>query len=266
MNKKIVLLILICVLLLLATFWMKFNLPVAANPVYPGEVLMTREDVDVTISYAGSVVQARVNGTYTFVFAGTPPTQVTMYYPVPPDASNISVVYYDYYGNYTPDWGWNETYYHTVIGDYPFINWTIFWMPPVPANFTIRTHYEHSVPLIEGKYKFLYAFGTGKLVAPKYCPANITVYISKDVALTEDDIDVYLVTDEGISEPATYVITPLDEVWNVTYHEGNTMGTKDFLVTIIPEFPTRISMLLILVVLTVAITITKRRLLKTPIH
>lgn len=198
---------------------------VNANPVMIDDIIyFVGEDINATISHAGPVVQANVNGTYVFWAPGTPPTEATMYYPVPSSASNISVKI----DETTLAWNWNNTHYDTVIGDYPFINWTITLVPN--SGFTISVHYEHPVPLIEGKYKFLYAFGTARLTRFKYCPANITTYISKDVAHTEDDIDVYLVTPQ--LEPAYYTMTSLDEVWKVRYTEENTTGTKDFLITI----------------------------------
>jgi len=196
---------------------------VEANPIPMYPITFGGEEIDATISYAGPVIYARVNGTYAFG-ASDPPSETTMDYPVPSSASNISVKIDE-----TPlAWNWNNTHYDTVIGDYPFINWWIF---PVPASFIISVHYEHPVPLIEGKYKFLYALGSARVGQIwKYCPANITTYISKDVAHTVDDIDVYLVTPE--LEPAYYTITSLDGVWKVRYTQENTTGTKDFLITI----------------------------------
>ena len=200
-----------------------------ANPVYPGQVSMTKEDIHVMISHNGSAVLAKVDGTYTFITFGDP-GYILMYYPVPPDAYNISVKI----DETILEWNWKGgTPYPTIIGDYPFIAW---WIYPVPADFLIRTHYEHTVPLIEGKYQFLYAMGTGRYLAePKFCEVTVETYISKDVALTQSCIEVYLVTEEGILEPATYVIDSLDEMWNVTYYIPDWFANKDFLVMITPN-------------------------------
>ena len=57
----------------------------------------------------------------------------------------------------------------------------------------------------------------------------------------------------------------------LAYDSANNLAVEDnageyYVYTVIPEFPTWTSMLLILIVLTVAVIIYKRRLLKTPIH
>ncbi len=218
-------------LLLIGMLMLTFNVqPLEANPVYLGQVSMTKEDIQVMISRNGSDVLAKVDGTYTFTTFGDPGHPILMYYPVPPDAYDISVKI----DETILEWDWIEqTPYHTIIGDYPFIEWMI---DPVPADFVIRTHYEHTVPLIEEKYQFLYAMGTGRYLAePKMCEVTVETYISKDVALTQSCIEVYLVTEEGILEPATYVITSLDELWKVTYHIPDWYANKDFLVTITPS-------------------------------
>jgi len=200
---------------------------VKANPIYPGELVMTREDIAITISKVGGKMWAEVNGAYNFSTLGPSPfSSLPMYYPVPSDAEAIGVKI----DETQLDWTYHGTYYPTFVGDFPFIKWLI---SPVPYVFSIRTHYEHPVHIIGGNCTFLYALGTGRYLAePKWCYAYITVYISKDIALTGDDIDVYLATEEGVTEPANYVITSLDGMWNVTY--AAEAGFKDFLLTIKP--------------------------------
>jgi PKD repeat protein len=202
---------------------------VKANPVYPGELIMTREDMAIRISKVGGKMWAEVNGTYSFSVIMPPsPYPAVMYYPVPSDAEAISVKIDE-----TPlDWTYNGTYYQTVVGNFPFIKWLI---SPVPNVFSIKTHYEHPVHIIDGNYTFLYALGTGRYLAElKSCDVYITVYMSKYFAPIED-IDVYLVTQKGVMEPANYAITSLDGMWKVTYVELQTWGLKDFLLTIKPH-------------------------------
>lgn len=213
---------------LILTFLLTAVALVKANPVYPGELVMTREDMVITISKVGGKMWAEVNGTYDFsVFSPAPDTAV-MLYPVPPDAEAISVKI-----NETQlDWTYNGTYYPTFVGDFPFIKWLI---SPVPNVFSIKTHYEIPVHTTGGNCTFLYALGTGRYLAePKLCWAYITVYVSKDIAPTGDDIDVYLATKEGVTEQANYVITSLDGIWNVTYIAEVGWGFEDFLLTIKP--------------------------------
>jgi len=203
---------------------------VKANPVYPGELIMTREDIVITISKVYGKIWAEVNGTYNFSVIMPPsPYSAVMSYPVPPDAEAISVKI----DETQLDWTYNGTYYPTFVGDFPFIKWLI---EPVPNAFSIKTHYEHSVHIIGGNCTFLYALGTGRYLAEPYwwgCWAYITVYIGKDIAPTGDDIDVYLATKEGVTEPANYSITSLNGMWNVTYVAE--AGFKDFLLTIKPH-------------------------------
>jgi PKD repeat protein len=202
---------------------------VKANPVYPGELVMTREDMVITISKVGGKMWAEVNGAYNFstIFGSSPFPLLPMYYPVPSDAEAIGVKI----DETQLDWTYNGTYYPTFVGDFPFIKWLI---EPVPNAFSIQAHYEHPVHIIGGNCTFLYALGTGRYLAePKWCYAYITVYVSKDIAPTGDDIDVYLATKEGVTEPANYVITSLDGMWNVTY--AAEAGFKDFLLTIKPH-------------------------------
>jgi parallel beta-helix repeat protein len=197
---------------------------VKANPIYPGELIMTREDLVITISKVHDKVWAEVNGAYNFSVIWPPCYLAEMSYPVPPDAEAVSVKIDE-----TPlDWTYTGTYYPTFVGDFPFIGWVI---EPVPDVFSIKTHYEHPLHIIGGNCTFLYALGTGQYLAqPEYCYAYITVYVSKDVAPAEDDIGVYLVTQGGAMEPASHTITPLDTMWNVTYVAE--AGSEDFLLTI----------------------------------
>ena len=225
LRRIIFSIVLVLVFLLIAVGLVK------ANPVYPGELLMMREDMVITISKVYGKMWAEVNGTYDFSVIMPPSIPAVMSYPVPPDAEAISVKIDE-----TPlDWTYNGTYYPTVVGDFPFIDWLIGSMPDA---FSIRTHYEHPVPVIDGNCTFLYALGTGRYLAePTFCYAYVTVYISKEVAPTEDDIDVYLVTKEGVMEPADYTMTSMNGMWNVTCVELQTWRFKDLLLTIKPHPP-----------------------------
>ena len=101
---------------------------------------------------------------------------------------------------------------------------------------------------------------------------NITIWI----VMTGGPIDFHITNGTHIVYNGTR-ITSLDDVWTVprndTYNfeflyigEPNA-GVRAVLGSeIIPEFPIWTSMLLVLITLTVAIAIYKRRLLRTPIH
>ncbi len=198
--------------------WIFVDALVVANPIPIPTLLMPEEYINATITRVDGVVSARVNGTYPFQNMGH--DYVAMYYPVPPDASNLSVAIDE-----TPlSWAWNGTYYPTIIGDYPFIEWLIY---PVPYEFTIDTFYEHPVPLLDGNYTFLYAMGTGRYLQyyAKETTAYVRVSITKDIAPIESYIDVYTVTEQGMWNPADYTITEEDETWIVTL----TVVSEEFL-------------------------------------
>ena len=152
-------LLLIEVLELSSVFLTKFSVPVRANPIPYPTLWMPEEYINATISWAGGLFQAKVYGAYPFGNVGF--ESVTMYYPIPPDASAISVNM----DEAVLDWDYSNRSYPTVIGDFPMVYWTI---SPLPSTFLIKTYYEHSIPLRDGNYTFLYAMGTGRyLPMPK---------------------------------------------------------------------------------------------------
>lgn len=203
------------IFMMLLTPWIRLGmLVVTANPIPWPAIWMPEEYINATISPISGVLWAWVNGTYPFGNSGY--DIVYMKYPVPPKAYNISVKM----NEASLDWSYSDESYSTVIGDFPMINWTIH---PAPGKFTIRTFYEHPVPLIDGNYTFLYAMGTGRYLRyyAKETTAYVTVSISKDVAYTEGDINVYTIgyyptTEEWIWKPANYTIAQKDETWIVT--------------------------------------------------
>ena len=207
----------------------------AANPIpIDGDVYMMGEKIDTTISYAGesmSIPKAFVTGTYNMVVLASPPENATMYYPVHPNSTNISIEI-----DGTPlDWTWNNTYYRITVNgwfniDFPIIKFTI---SPVPPSFTITANYEHIVPTHDSYLTFLYAYGSARVFQnPKDCDANITTYISKDIAGSTEDIEAYLLTSVGEMEPAAYTITSIGSTWKVNYFEAFTLGFRDYLITI----------------------------------
>lgn len=133
--------------------WTRLDMPVVANPIPVPTLIMPEEYINVTLSSGDGKVLTKVNGTYPFVNINY--STVKMDYPVPPNATSISVEM----NGTSLDWTYNTKVYSTVIGDWPMINWTI---SPVPSHFEVKTYYEHPVPLIGNNYMFLYAMGTGR--------------------------------------------------------------------------------------------------------
>jgi hypothetical protein len=177
---------------------------------------MPNEYIDATIFRVDGAPWAVVDGEYPFVKLGDV-AGVLMYYPVPPEApaEKISVKMDDT----LLSWDYSPPIYQTVLGDFPMIWWGI---SPVPENFTIKTHYEHPLPLIDGNYSFLYASGTGKYLGSPYAKettAYINICISYDVASEANQISVYTIANvsgDWVWKPADYDITPEVEGWKIS--------------------------------------------------
>lgn len=216
MKSKKVLAIVVPLFMFIVVLGMLFNASVHANPIPVPTLLMPNEYIDATISQINGVPWAIVDGEYPFENIGV--NYVTMYYPVPPNspAEKISVKIDDT----SLSWSYCEPpkMYPTVVGDFPMIQWDI---TPVPAIFTIKTHYEHPLPLINGNYSFLYASGTGRYLGDPYAEettAYVKMYISYDVATEEDQINVYTIANVSgnwIWNPANYDITPEAGKWKI---------------------------------------------------
>lgn len=223
----------ISVILLSLAFLANVVIRASANPIPIGTVIIHGEEITALIYLTPEgTVRAMVNGIYKFSTIPPMPENVTMYYPIPPNATNISVEK----DGVPVDWTWNNTLYHICVDrwfstDFPIIKWTI----NPTETFNITTHYEHPVPTPYGgnTYAFLYAYGSYDVLGyAKYCPANITVWISTLVAHSEEDIKVYLLPRPCGMERIFPEIRNIAGWWRVYYTEGNATGTKDFLVTI----------------------------------
>jgi len=148
-------------LLLLGTLTVIGGLPAAGNPIPTPTLLMPEEYIDALVFVDSGGLFALVEGVYPFANVGI--SSVKMYYPVPPDATGIRVLID---GEELP-WSYVTCrcefppIYPTAVGDYRVIKWEI---PSVPDRFTIKVHYRHEVPQVDGRYAFLYAMGTGRFL------------------------------------------------------------------------------------------------------
>ena len=98
---------------------------------------------------------------------------------------------------------------------------------------------------------------------PNSTRGYVKVTVAKSLVENVTNIRVHL--DGNYIE---YSITSIDDSWLLTFDYIHSIHrvVVDLDINIVPEFPTWTSMLFILMVLTVATVIIKRRLLKTPIH
>ena len=110
-------------------------------------------------------------------------------------------------------------------------------------------------------------------------PAGDTITIHIEVLYSDPAIDFTIMNETDTLYEKLDIVAVLDDVWTVpaedSYvfnltaphaHEDNSVVYILLGSELIPEFPTWTSMLLLLIVLTVAMVFYKRRLLKTPIH
>ena len=110
-------------------------------------------------------------------------------------------------------------------------------------------------------------------------PAGDTITIYLEVLYSDPAVDFAIVNETDTLYEKLNIVSVLEDVWtvpaegsyvfNITAphaHEDNSIVYILLGSELIPEFSTWTSMLLLLIVLTVAIVFYKRRLLKTPIH
>ena len=206
-----------------------------ANPIPFPTLIMPEEYINVTVSPdKRRIVSAEVNGLYPFRNVGH--KNVTMYYPVPSDSSEISVMM-----NETAlEWKYSDENYSTVIGEFPMIEWVI---NPLPESFQIRTHYYYAVPK-DGSYSFLYAMGTGRYLESyaKETTAYVSMNISKEIVSTKRAIDVHTIgynkeTERWLWKPANYTVNQDNDAWLISLVEVSGLFrplVDDLLVTIKP--------------------------------
>jgi len=229
--------------------------PVEANPIPTPTLIMPEEYINVTLSHIDENLLAQVNGTYPFenMFYDT----ARMDYPVPPDATKITVKV----DGTLLDWTYNNENYSTVIGDWPMINWTLSLIPF--QNFTIETYYEHPVPIIDGNYTFLYAMGTGRYL--DVYAKETTAYVHIEMGLNYTNLHVYAIgfTNETWTwNPTNYTIitgNTSDIITIEVVSEPFAPLQEDLLVTTIPEFPSLFILPLVITAVLLASIVYRRK-------
>jgi hypothetical protein len=226
---------------------------------------MPYEYIYANITVTDGSAYARVNGTYPFENIGY--KNISMSYPLPSDASNVSV-WVD--GNTTFWWYTNQTY-ATVFGDQPVMNWTI---DPAPDNFTVEVDYEHSVPLVGQNFTYFYAMGTWKDVYAKQMTAYVTVDITLDSIGEGETLKVYAyqtlfnsTTQEWMWKPQDCSVSRIDNTFhvNATVHSDLFAPIKgDFLLTFktepaVPEVQSMLILPIFMLATLVLILVSRRK-------
>lgn len=235
-----------------------------ANPVPYPVIRMPYEYIYANITVADGSAYARVNGTYPFENTGY--QNVSMSYPLPDDATNVSVWVDE---NMTFWWYTNQTY-ATAFGDLPIMNWTI---NPAPNTFNVEVDYAHSVPMLGQNFTYFYAMGTWKKVYAKQMTAYVTADITMESIGENETLEVnaYQIlfnstTQKWIWKPLDCVMSRVNNTFRVNATVQSDMFTPingDFLITFkteetIPELPS-LSILPLLMMAALLVVIVYRR-------
>jgi hypothetical protein len=205
---------LVWLLVVCAAIGTHFDRAVQSNPIPFPIIMMPEEYINATISLGELlIVRAEVDGLYPFHNIGY--NNVTMYYPVPPNSSDITVMM----NGTSLEWKYSNKSYSTVIGEFPMIEWLI---DPAPDSFEIRTHYSHPLPK-DGTYSFLYAMGTGRYLESytRETTAYVSINVSKDLAVTNRSMKLHALryddeTGKWLWKPVNYTITQRDNAWLIS--------------------------------------------------
>ncbi|MCR4404872.1 MAG: hypothetical protein NUW06_06340 [Candidatus Acetothermia bacterium] len=163
------------------------GLALLGNPIPVPTLLMPEEYIDALIFADMGRVRAVVEGVYPFANFGV--YAATMYYPVPPDATGISV----WLDGAELEWRYVTSgceispYYPTAVGDYRMIAWQI---EAAPERFQIKVRYEHELPQLGARYAFVYALGTGRFL--EYYAKETTAYVKVRLELGLSAVEAFL--------------------------------------------------------------------------
>jgi hypothetical protein len=236
-----------------------------ANPVPYPVIRMPYEYINTSITITDTGAHARVNGTYPFENIGY--QNISMSYPLPSDATNVSV----YVDQKVVSWWYTGQTYASIFGDLPVINWTI---SPAPSNFTVEVDYEHSVPLYDQNFTYFYAMGTWKNVYAKQMTAYVTADITEEFTNENKTLSIHSYEILFNSTNQEWIWKPLEctvSGANATFHVSATVHSDmfapingDFLLTFktegtTPEFSLLLISSLLIISALLATIIYKRK-------
>jgi len=260
--------IVIGIVLVLVLVFVSLLLTTQANPVPYPLIRMPYEYIYANITVTDGNAYAKVNGTYPFENIGY--QNISMSYPLPDDATNVSVWVDE---NMAFWWYTNQTY-ATAFGDLPVIKWTI---DPAPNNFTVEVDYEHSVPLRGQNFTYFYAMGTWKEVYAKQMTAYVTADIAMESILENETLEVHAcqtlfnsTTQEWIWKPLDCVVSRINNTFQVNSTVRSDMFAPikgDFLLTFkteeaIPEFPSFLILQVFMLATLAVVAVWKRKQLR----
>jgi len=243
---------LLCLILLVLTEIQVANVA-SGYPIYdiPPKVNVSETNVNATVSRFNGVLWVKIDAEYMMntvyaygdsylsenygmglvLYPDSPYVMVTVtqdvleaHYPVPPDATNISV---SLNGEEVEAQQDAHGYFHLFDFDLAEINWTV---SQVPNDFVVEVHYEHPVSEIPASYAYLGDFavtlplygryGCSNISYPLYSwygypPNNYSVQIESNLA----ELQVYSVDTRGTLTPLSPVSLASDKVrWAVAFY------------------------------------------------
>lgn len=129
--------------------------------------------------------------------------ELPLVYPTPPGTINISIRFNEmelYWSNYTESYP--DVLHQTAIGNWPMIYCKI---DHAPSQFTLKIHYEHPIPVINGSYTLLYDLNISPYLSP-WCNKS-TAYFNIRMETDYNDFHAYTVGSNNRRNPVNYTVT-----------------------------------------------------------
>jgi hypothetical protein len=199
--------------------------PVTANPEgYISNLSMPEEYINYTITSINGTLWAKIDGYYPIYllkenncsFDG----ELPMIYPMPPQATNISVSLNNKevnWINYTQSYP--EALHHTAIGDW----WMIYSnLENISDYFALKIHYEHPLEVVNGSYLFLYDLNIDPYLSEQ--SNNLTAYFTIQMQTSFTNLKVYSTETDSKWNPVNYNMAKegLNQVVSIQMHSEYT--------------------------------------------
>lgn len=234
--------------------------PATANSGdYKTLLSMTKEYINYKIiSDQYGTIWAIVDGYYPIYLLKNFTGELPILYPMPPNATNISVSLNDLqidWSNITQNYP-SKTH-HTAVGDW----WMIYSNPMVMSNFfALKIHYEHPLEKINGSYRLLYDLNISPYLSPQ--SPNSTAYFQIDIRSDFTDLRAFNTETDNKWNPVIYNLTKTNTSQIVSIEEFSEYGKPllgdlviEFSLNQVPEFPFLVAITLFIVVLLAVIVV-----------
>lgn len=228
---------------------------------------MPEEYINYTITNLDGVFWARIDGLYPMHFTTEDNQPLLLFYPVPPNTTNIQVkldgreIGFSDYSEIDP-----KATHYTDIGSWAMIYCTL---TPTKPNFLVQIHYEHPLEVINGSYTFLYDLNISPYLSNRSINsvAHFTVRIEEELP----NLNVYTTGFTGEWTPVKYTATTVENAKIMTFnviseYDKPLLGDVTFVFSdsIIPELTIRVVMFTLIAVTTIIYVYSKKRNSEAP--